>query len=201
MMRQISCGWSRQFQRGVPKEPLQQEGITTRPDEHQFEGVPERVRGTCSSTSPTFASTHVSRTPETRRLIAGPTAVVGAAILVRFLLTALAAPWVSPADPTLLNLDARLSPPGTEGHLLGSRSTARLASRTAATAQLVWRSRASPGGTDPRSRSNRRASRSISCRAAARPPAACAAFTTYSLRTSSYGSISSSRPARPRHLA
>lgn len=55
-----------------------------------------------------------------RRLIAGPTAIVGAAILVLFLLTALAAPWVSPADPTLQNLDARLSPPGTEGYLLGT---------------------------------------------------------------------------------
>jgi peptide/nickel transport system permease protein len=55
-----------------------------------------------------------------RRLIAGPTAMVGAAILVLFLLTALAAPWVSPADPTLQNLDARLSPPGTEGYLLGT---------------------------------------------------------------------------------
>jgi peptide/nickel transport system permease protein len=55
-----------------------------------------------------------------RRLIAGPTAMVGAAILALFLLTALAAPWVSPADPTLQNLDARLSPPGTEGYLLGT---------------------------------------------------------------------------------
>jgi peptide/nickel transport system permease protein len=55
-----------------------------------------------------------------RRVMRGPTAVVGAAILVLFLLTALASPWISPHDPTLQNLDARLSAPGTEGHLLGT---------------------------------------------------------------------------------
>jgi peptide/nickel transport system permease protein len=41
-------------------------------------------------------------------------------ILVLFLLTALLSPWLSPHDPTLQNLDARLSPPGAEGHLLGT---------------------------------------------------------------------------------
>lgn len=55
-----------------------------------------------------------------RRLVRSPTAVVGLAILVAFVLTAAFAPLLSPHDPTVQNLEARLSPPGTEGHLLGT---------------------------------------------------------------------------------
>ncbi len=55
-----------------------------------------------------------------RRLVRGPTAVVGLAILAAFVLTAVFAPVVSPYDPTLQNLEARLSPPGSEGHVLGT---------------------------------------------------------------------------------
>lgn len=55
-----------------------------------------------------------------RRLVRSPTAVVGLAILVTFVLTAAFAPLLSPHDPTAQNLEARLSPPGTEGHVLGT---------------------------------------------------------------------------------
>jgi len=55
-----------------------------------------------------------------RRLVRGPTAVVGLAILAAFVLTAVFAPVVSPHDPTVQNLEARLSPPGSEGHVLGT---------------------------------------------------------------------------------
>ncbi|MDQ3460411.1 MAG: ABC transporter permease [Deinococcota bacterium] len=55
-----------------------------------------------------------------RRLLRNPAAFTGLLILVLFLLTALLSPWLSPHDPTLQNLDARLSPPGAEGHLLGT---------------------------------------------------------------------------------
>ncbi|TVR93547.1 MAG: ABC transporter permease [Trueperaceae bacterium] len=55
-----------------------------------------------------------------RRLVRGPTAVVGLAILAAFVLTAVFSPVVSPYDPTLQNLEARLSPPGSEGHVLGT---------------------------------------------------------------------------------
>ena len=55
-----------------------------------------------------------------RRLVRGPTAVVGLAILAAFVLTAVFAPVVSPHDPTIQNLEARLSPPGSEGHVLGT---------------------------------------------------------------------------------
>jgi peptide/nickel transport system permease protein len=73
-----------------------------------------------------------------RRVLRGPTAIVGAAILVLFLLTAAAAPLVSPYDPTLQNLEARLSAPGTEGHPLGTDRLGRdMLSR------ILWGSRLS----------------------------------------------------------
>jgi peptide/nickel transport system permease protein len=64
------------------------------------------------------------------------TAVVGSAILVGMTLSALLAPWISPADPAAVELSSRLRPPawlpgGTAEHLLGTDHLGRdLLSRT-----------------------------------------------------------------------
>lgn len=73
-----------------------------------------------------------------RRLLKGPTAITGLFIIVLFLLTALAAPLISPMNPTQQNLEARLSPPGTDGHVLGTDALGRdILSR------ILWGSRLS----------------------------------------------------------
>lgn len=55
-----------------------------------------------------------------KHLLRTPTAILGLAILVLFLLVAAFAPLLTAHDPTQQNLGARLSPPGTENHLLGT---------------------------------------------------------------------------------
>ncbi len=55
-----------------------------------------------------------------RRLLKNPAAVAGMLILLAFVLAALLAPYLAPADPTAQDLAARLKPPGAEGHLLGT---------------------------------------------------------------------------------
>ncbi len=55
-----------------------------------------------------------------RRVLKNPTAVAGLLILLAFVLVAFFAPYLAPADPTAQDLAARLKPPGTEGHLLGT---------------------------------------------------------------------------------
>jgi len=55
-----------------------------------------------------------------RRLFKNPAAVAGMLILLAFVLAALLAPYLAPADPTAQDLAARLKPPGAEGHLLGT---------------------------------------------------------------------------------
>ena len=51
-------------------------------------------------------------------------AIVGAVLVAVFLITALAAPWIAPCDPTKMDLDRRMQPPcwapgGSSEHLLG----------------------------------------------------------------------------------
>lgn len=60
-----------------------------------------------------------------KALLRNPTATTGLAIIVIFLAIAALAPYVAPLDPTRQNLGARLSPPGTEGHLLGTDQLGR----------------------------------------------------------------------------
>jgi len=55
-----------------------------------------------------------------RRLLTRPTAVFALTLIVLFLLAAAFAPLLAPADPNAQSLAARLAPPGTEGHLLGT---------------------------------------------------------------------------------
>jgi len=55
-----------------------------------------------------------------RRLFKNPAAVAGMLILLAFVLAAVLAPYLAPTDPTAQDLAARLKPPGTEGHLLGT---------------------------------------------------------------------------------
>lgn len=55
-----------------------------------------------------------------RRLLKNPAAVAGMLILLAFVLAALLAPYLAPADSTAQDLAARLKPPGAEGHLLGT---------------------------------------------------------------------------------
>jgi len=55
-----------------------------------------------------------------RKLLRSPTAKVGLFILILFVLIAATAPWISPSSPTVQTLDARLTPPGQDGYLLGT---------------------------------------------------------------------------------
>lgn len=55
-----------------------------------------------------------------KRLLQSPAAAVGLVILLAFVAIAALAPVISPHDPTVQNLQARLSPPGSEGHPLGT---------------------------------------------------------------------------------
>lgn len=55
-----------------------------------------------------------------RRLLTRPTAVFALTLIALFLLAAAFAPLLAPADPNAQSLAARLAPPGTEGHLLGT---------------------------------------------------------------------------------
>ena len=52
-------------------------------------------------------------------------AMVGLAILVILVLTALFAPFLAPHDPFVQSLSSRLLPIGAEGHLLGTDSLGR----------------------------------------------------------------------------
>jgi peptide/nickel transport system permease protein len=60
-----------------------------------------------------------------KALLKNPTAMTGLVILSAFLLVAALAPYLAPMDPFKQNLSARLSPPGTEGHLLGTDQLGR----------------------------------------------------------------------------
>ena len=60
-----------------------------------------------------------------KALFKNPTAMTGLVILGLFLLVAALAPYLAPMDPVRQNLSARLSPPGTEGHLLGTDQLGR----------------------------------------------------------------------------
>ncbi len=60
-----------------------------------------------------------------KALLKNPTAMTGLVILSAFLLVAALAPYLAPMDPVKQNLSARLSPPGTEGHLLGTDQLGR----------------------------------------------------------------------------
>lgn len=55
-----------------------------------------------------------------RRLLGRPTAIFALALIALFLLAAAFAPLLAPADPNAQSLAARLAPPGTEGHPLGT---------------------------------------------------------------------------------
>ncbi|MEE9335678.1 MAG: ABC transporter permease [Granulosicoccaceae bacterium] len=52
-------------------------------------------------------------------------AMIGLCILLLLLFTAAFAPWLAPHDPFVQNLGNRLTPMGTEGHLLGTDSLGR----------------------------------------------------------------------------
>ncbi len=47
-------------------------------------------------------------------------AMIGLGIILFFILLAFSAPLIAPFDPLLQDIDKRLSPPGTNGYLLGS---------------------------------------------------------------------------------
>jgi peptide/nickel transport system permease protein len=67
-----------------------------------------------------------------------PTGVVGAGILLFFVLMAILAPVIAPADPTAASTIDRLAPPLTAGHLLGTDGQGRdILSR------LIWGARPS----------------------------------------------------------
>lgn len=55
-----------------------------------------------------------------RRLLKRPTAVFALVLIGLFLFAAAFAPLLAPADPNAQSLAARLTPPGTDGHLLGT---------------------------------------------------------------------------------
>ena len=64
------------------------------------------------------------------RLRRNPLAVAGLVIVGLLLFVAAFAPWLSPYDPIAQNLSARLLPPGTSGHWLGTDDVGRdIASR------------------------------------------------------------------------
>lgn len=54
------------------------------------------------------------------RVLRAPSAVIGLALMVFFVLMAVSAPLISPANPTRQDLAAITKPPGTEGHPLGT---------------------------------------------------------------------------------
>jgi peptide/nickel transport system permease protein len=54
------------------------------------------------------------------RLLRNRLGSIGAGILALLIVVAVFAPWIAPYDPYKQNLRARLLPPGTEGHLLGT---------------------------------------------------------------------------------
>lgn len=54
------------------------------------------------------------------RMRRNPLAVIGLLIVLVLLVMALFAPWLAPHDPITQNLQNRLMPPGTSGHLLGT---------------------------------------------------------------------------------
>ncbi len=60
-----------------------------------------------------------------RRLRRNPLTLLGIAILLALVLVALAAPWLATHDPLAQNLDGRLLPPGSPGHLLGTDDLGR----------------------------------------------------------------------------
>jgi peptide/nickel transport system permease protein len=60
-----------------------------------------------------------------RRLVRNPQAMVGAAIILLFLVMAIAAPLLMPADPFAASMFSRLKPIGTPGHLLGTDELGR----------------------------------------------------------------------------
>lgn len=54
------------------------------------------------------------------RVLRAPSAVIGLALMIFFVLMAITAPLISPANPTRQDLAAITKPPGTEGHVLGT---------------------------------------------------------------------------------
>jgi len=59
------------------------------------------------------------------KLVANPLAFLGFLILVGLLASAVFAPWLATADPVAQDLAARLTPPGTDGFILGSDELGR----------------------------------------------------------------------------
>lgn len=60
-----------------------------------------------------------------RAFIRNPLALVGAVLILLFVVVAVAAPWVAPYDPLELDLISPFEPPGSAGHLLGTDNFGR----------------------------------------------------------------------------
>ena len=60
-----------------------------------------------------------------RAFVKNPLALVGALLILLFVVVALAAPWVAPFDPLELDLLSQFEPPGSGGHLLGTDNFGR----------------------------------------------------------------------------
>lgn len=65
------------------------------------------------------------RSTPLRRLLRDPQAAVTGSILLIGLILAAIAPWISPHDPNVANLEASNYPPGTAGYLLGADASGR----------------------------------------------------------------------------
>lgn len=60
-----------------------------------------------------------------KRLSKSPTGLLGALIIVLICLVGIFAPWISPYDPVETNITAKLLPPLSEGHILGTDQLGR----------------------------------------------------------------------------
>ena len=71
------------------------------------------------------ANTSNRRFKSVARLLSRPSALFAVTLIILFLFTAAFAPLLSPFDPNIQDLGARLLSPGTEGHLLGTDQLGR----------------------------------------------------------------------------
>ncbi len=76
------------------------------------------------STIPTAPVTSRGR-KVVRRMLRNPLAIAGLVVLAIATAAAVFAPWLSPHEPTLTQLDQAFAPPGTAGHVLGTDDLGR----------------------------------------------------------------------------
>jgi len=76
------------------------------------------------STIPTAPVTSRGR-KVVRRMLRNPLAIAGLVVLAVATAAAVFAPWLSPHEPTLTQLDQAFAPPGTAGHVLGTDDLGR----------------------------------------------------------------------------